>query len=162
MDDNYFGGKKNKPLPQWRGEERGVVDKVQVGGVLDWQTTGVTACVPPDTKVRTVQGFVRKGVHQGAMLVIDEATVYRGMPDFMHESIRHSVFEYVRAPAHPNGLESFRPMLKRGCASTCHHVSAKHSGRYVEEIAGRHNLRDADTTDQMETMAAGFVGKRPQ
>ena len=161
VDDTYFGGKKrNRPLSQRKIEGRGVADKVPVGGGLDRPTNRVTATVLPDTKVRTIQGFVRKGVQQGAMLFTDEATAYGGMPDFGHESVKHSVFEYVRGQAHTNGLESFCSMLKRGYVGTYHHMSPKHLGRYVEEFAGRHNLRDADNTDQMEAMASGFLGKR--
>ena len=51
-------------------------------------------------------------------------------------------------------------MLKRGCHGTFHHVSAKHLQRYVTEFAGRHNIRDWDTIDQMATVAQGMVGRR--
>ena len=135
-----------------------VADKVPVGGILDRFTNRVTATVLPDTKVRTIQGFVRKGVHRGAMLFTDEATAYRGMHDFRHESVKHSVFEYVRGQAHTNGLESFWSLFKRGYVGTYHLVSPKHLDRYVGEFVGRHNLRAADATDQMEAMASGFLG----
>jgi len=36
----------------------------------------------------------------------------------------------------------------------------KHLDRYVGEFAGRHNIRDADTVDQMVAIAKGMVGKR--
>lgn len=51
-------------------------------------------------------------------------------------------------------------MLKRGYYGTFHHVSAKHLHRYVTEFAGRHNIRDQDTMDQMRDLVAGMVGKR--
>ena len=160
-DETYFGGKKkNRPLSERRLEGRGVAGKVAVGGILDRPTNQITATVLPDTKVRTIQDFVRSGVQPGATIFTDEATAYQGMPEFGHESVRHSVFEYVRGQAHTNGLESFWSMLKRGYVGTYHHMSSKHLGRYVSEFAGRHNLREADTTDQMEAMASGFLGKR--
>ena len=37
------------------------------------------------------------------------------------------------------------------------HVSVKHLHRYVAEFAGRHNIRDKDTIDQMRNLV---VGKR--
>ena len=43
----------------------------------------------------------------------DEHAVYRGIPR-LHESVRHSVGEYVRDSAHTNGMESFWSMLKCG------------------------------------------------
>ena len=51
-------------------------------------------------------------------------------------------------------------MLKRGYYGTFHHVSVKHLHRYVAEFAGRHNIRDKDTIDQMSNLVAGMVGKR--
>ena len=36
----------------------------------------------------------------------------------------------------------------------------KHLNRYVQEFAGKHNIRDADTLAQMTVLAAGLVGKR--
>ena len=39
-------------------------------------------------------------------------------------------------------------------------MSPKHLDRYVAEFAGRHNVRDEDTIDQMTTLVADMVGKR--
>ncbi len=40
-------------------------------------------------------------------------------------------------------------MLKRGYVGTYHRMSPKHLHRYVDEFAGRHNVRESDTIDQM-------------
>ena len=58
-----------------------------------------------------------------------------------HEAVYHSVGEYVRGKAHTNGIESFWSMLKRGYHGVYHQMSPKHLQRYVNEFAGRHNLR---------------------
>ena len=39
-------------------------------------------------------------------------------------------------------------------------MSVKHLHRYVAEFAGRHNVRDRDTLEQMCLLATGIVGKR--
>ena len=39
-------------------------------------------------------------------------------------------------------------------------MSEKHLQRYVTEFAGRHNVRQADTIDQMQNVFASAVGKR--
>ena len=39
-------------------------------------------------------------------------------------------------------------------------MSPKHFDRYMDESAGRHNLRSADTPDQMRTIARRILGQR--
>ena len=39
-------------------------------------------------------------------------------------------------------------------------MSEKHLGLYVDEFAGRHNVRELDTIDQMAFLAKEMVGKR--
>ena len=66
----------------------------------------------------------------------------------------------MRDMAPTNGIESFWALLDRGIMGTFHHVSPKHLDRYVGEFAGRHNLRPADTEEQMVAMVQGMDGKR--
>ena len=51
---------------------------------------------------------------------------------------------------HTNGVESLWAILKRACMGTHHWMSPKHLQRYVNELCGRHNIRDMDTIDQMK------------
>lgn len=81
---------------------------------------------------------------------------YKGI-NRAHEAVKHSVGEYVRDMAHTNGMESFWAMLKRGYHGTYHHMSEKHLDRYVGEFAGRHNMREQDTVDQMGIVASGML-----
>jgi hypothetical protein len=108
----------------------------------------------------TLQGFVTERVADGSTVYTDEHAAYRGLPGVHHESVAHSVSEYVRGKAHTNGIESFWAVLKRGYDGTYHHMSVKHLGRYVGEFSGRHNDRPSDTIDQMAHMVRGSVGKR--
>ena len=39
-------------------------------------------------------------------------------------------------------------------------MSVKHLHRYVNEFAGRHNIRELDTIDQMASVVKGMDGKR--
>ena len=93
-----------------------------------------------------------------AKVYTDEASAYDGLPN--RESVKHSVAEYVRGQAHTNGVESFWATLKRAHKGTFHKLSAKHLQRYVNEFAGRHNIRSMDTIRQMEHVVAEMVGKR--
>ena len=38
-------------------------------------------------------------------------------------------------------------------------MSPKHLERYVTEFAGRHNVKDLETIDQMAVLARGMIGK---
>ena len=62
--------------------------------------------------------------------------------------------------AHTNGLESFWSMFKRAYHGTYHHLSKKHLQCYVHQFAGKHNVREMDTLEQMQHVVAGMVGKR--
>ena len=88
----------------------------------------------------------------------DEHGAYQGLPN--HETVRHSVGSYVNGMVHTNGVESFWSMLKRGYHGVYYHMSPKHLQRYVDAFAGRHNIREMDTIDQMRHVVAGLVGKR--
>ena len=165
VDETFIGGKrKNMSNAKRRelakeGAGRGAVGKVAVVGAKDRGTKQVKAKVAEHTDKSTLHEFVADVAEDGSTIYTDEAEAYKGIPN-PHESVKHSVSEYVRDMAHTNGIESFWSMLKRGYMGTFHHMSEKHLQRYVSEFAGRHNVRDSDTVAQMQSAFAGMVGKR--
>ncbi len=94
-----------------------------------------------------------------ATVYTDEAGAYETLP-FDHETVKHSVGEYVRGKAHTNGVESFWSMLKRGYIGTYHHMSPQHLQRYVDEFSGRHNVRELNTLQQMGEIVASAANTR--
>ena len=163
VDESYFGGRQaNMPKAKRKELARGgTAHMTAVVGMKDRESNEVRAEVVADTKKPTLQGFVRENAGEGATVYTDEHRSYVGLDaDYDHEAVNHRVGEYVRGLAHTNGVESFWSMLKRAHKGTFHKVSPKHLQRYVDEFAGRHNVRDADTIDIMGTFAAGTVGKR--
>ena len=148
-DEVYIGGlEKNKHESKKLKAGRGSVGKTAVVGVKDRETNEVRASVVDKTNAKTLQGFVKGNTDPGATVYTDDATAYHGVAK-SHESVGHSVGEYVRGQAHTNGIESFWSMLKRAHKGTFHKLSAKHLHRYVCEFAGRHNIRSMGTLDEM-------------
>ncbi len=154
VDETYIGGKKKRGLPG-----RGAVGKAVVAGVKDRKTKKVVARVVPNIRKKTLHAFIAENVDPTANVYTDELQSYGGIPN-PHDTVNHSAREYVKGMAHTNGIESFWSMLKRAYDGTFHWFSHKHLDRYVTEFAGRHNIRDKDTVDQMIHLAAGMVGKK--
>ena len=137
---------------------RGPVGKTAVVGAKDRASNQVAAKVVRNTDAETLQGFVLDHAAQGATVYTDDHGGYEGLPH--HETVRHSVGQYVSAMAHTNGIESFWSMLKRAHKGTFHKISPKHLDRYVQEFAGKHNIRESGTLAQMRDTVARLVGHR--
>ena len=138
---------------------RGPVGKTAVVGAKDRRTKRVAAKVVHATDQQTLQGFVEEHAAPGATVYTDDATAYESLR-FNHATVKHSLSEYVKGEVHTNGIESLWSMLKRAHKGTFHKLSPKHLDRYVQEFAGRHNVREQDTIEQMATVADGMDGKR--
>ena len=162
VDETYFGGKRKNMSKAKRkelaGTGRGAVGKTAVVGIKDRDSNMVTARVVDETDAQTLQGFVGDHAAKGATVYTDDHGGYQGIP-FEHETVKHSVGEYVSGMAHTNGTESFWSMLKRAHKGTFHKISPKHLQRYVHEFTGKHNIRESGTLAQMRDTVAGLVGR---
>ena len=163
VDETYFGGKRknmsNAKRSELAGTGRGAVGKTAVVGAKDRATKQVAAKVVASTDKDTLQGFVKEKAAPDATVYTDDATAYDSLP-FDHDTVKHSLSEYVKGDVHTNGIESLWSMLKRAHKGVFHKFNPKHLDRYVQEFAGRHNVRELDTAEQMGDVAAGMEGKR--
>lgn len=80
-----------------------------------------------------------------------------------HDSVNHSIGEYVRGPVHTNTIEGYFSIMKRGIHGVYHHVSQQHLKRYLAEYDFRYNEREKLGVSDAERTAKsvrGIVGKR--
>ena len=109
VDETYFGGKRanmsNAKRKELAGTGRGTVGKVAVVGAKDRATKQVAAKVVERTDAATLQGFVASHAAPGAIVYSDDSSAYDSLP-FDHDTVKHSLFEYVKGHVHTNGIES--------------------------------------------------------
>ncbi len=162
-DETYFGGRRrnmsNTRRKALENTGRGPVDKTAVVGIKDRASNQVRAKVVTKTDAPTLQGFITENTEPWSQVFTDDATAYSNLPR-PHETVKHSVHEYVREMAHTNGVESFWSTLKRAHKGTFHRLSPKHLNRYIQEFAAKHNIRQSDTLDQMRGTVIRLVGRR--
>jgi hypothetical protein len=138
---------------------RSVETKTPVLGVL---AHGIVIAAPaPDTKAETLKVFLNWNVIKGATLVTDEWHGYtKPGRDYNHETISHSMGEYVRANFHTNSIEGFWSQMKRGIYGIYHHVSTTHLNSYCDEFTYRYNTRSFTTQNRFDMILTNVAGKR--
>ena len=160
VDETYVGGKRKNMHKSKRSKMkgRGSAGKTAVVGVKDRNTNKVRAKVVEKTDAESLQGFISEHTNKKSKVYTDDASVYQNLP-YSHESVKHSVGEYVKDQAHTNGIESFWSMFKRAHKGTFHKISPKHLNRYVQEFTSKHNMREDDTLKQMQDTVCRLVGR---
>ena len=161
VDESYFAGKRrnmhNSQRKQFTG--RGAMGKTAVVGAKVHATNQVKAKMVRSTDADTLQGFVEDNADPSATVYTDDSPAYDSLK-FDHDTVKHSLSEYVKGDVHTNGIESVWSMLKRAHKGTFHKFRPKHLDRYVQEFAERHNVRELDTVEQMRSMRGGMDDKR--
>ena len=119
--DVYFGRGQTILLERERIKRKTIEHRRlqhRVVGAKDRKTNQVRAAVVGSTDAKTLQGFVGDHAASDATVYTDEASAYKGIPQD-HESVTHSVGEYVRGMVHTNGIESLEKQIKGLSATDC-------------------------------------------
>jgi transposase-like protein len=118
-----------------------------------------------DTTTAELTSALRKHADTKSALMTDEWRGYRspGTRFASHETVTHSVEEWVRGAAHTNTVEGFFSVFKRGMRGIYQHCSERHLARYLHEYAFRYSYRSALGVEDAERTALaikGAAGKR--
>lgn len=117
-DETYIGGRRKTGKKGFNREGKTpVVALVERGG-------RVRAAVMPRVYGEDVREHIIKHVDQDVRLMTDESPLYTGVGKELasHETVKHSIKEYVRGDVHTNTVEGFFSLLKRGIIGVYHHV----------------------------------------
>lgn len=169
-DETYYGRAKEKHLKEprrtpytkggWKGKgaARAIVSLVERGG-------NVRTFHVENADKLTVSRIVTENIAKESRLHTDESRLYFGADEFFasHETVKHSVGEYVRDDVHTNSAEGFFSIFKRGMRGIYQHCSEKHLHRYLAEYDFRYNNRirlGVNDEARADHALRGIVGKR--
>jgi transposase-like protein len=177
-DETYWGRVENpakrKPDGTPYRKQSGTVNKRAIVTLVE-RGGKVRSFHVPRADKKTVQKIVADNIAHESRLHTDESRLYDGTGEtfFRHETVNHSVKEYVRKGGeaggetwpvvHTNTAEGFFSIFKRGMRGVYQHCSEKHLHRYVAEFDFRYNHREAlGIDDETRCIAAvrAAEGKR--
>ena len=138
IDETFVGGKVKGKGRGYKGNKAIVVGAVQRGDRI---------------VLKVVQARDRASLHKFVEEVTSKETTAYFTDDWApyegiakggqaHETVNHSLGEYVRGDVHVNSVENVWSLLKRSIIGAYHHVSVKHLDAYLDELEWRFNNRD--------------------
>ena len=140
VDETLIGGKTRGMGRAYKGNKTWVAVAIQRGG-------GIRLKRVEDVRKDTLHTFIAETVRDEAEAIYtDELKSYVGIADYntRHETVNHSIDEWVVGDVHTNTIEGVWSLFKRSIIGSFHKVSAKHLDRYLEELEWRYNNRSND------------------
>ena len=137
-DETHIGGKeKNKHRSQ-----KHKVPKSPVVGIMERNGRVKAKAMIPD-KTNVIR-FIKENIKPGSKVYTDSSLLYHGLNrlGYHHDSVNHSVGEYVRGEVYTNNIENFWRVVKNTIRGTHHWVSKEYLQKYLDEITFKHNTDD--------------------
>ena len=140
VDETLIGGKTRGKGRAYKGNKTWVAGAIQRGG-------GIRLKRVENVRKDTLHAFVAETVRDEAEAIYtDELKSYIGIADHdtRHETVNHSIDEWVVGDVHTNTIEGVWSLFKRSIIGSFHKVSEKHLDRYLEELEWRYSNRSND------------------
>ena len=177
LDETFIGGRKRKPhgtprrdrrknpddkkrAKRWGGYGE---DKAKVFALVERNTGKVRSFHVPDVTAATLRPIIWAHIDRRATIHTDDAKYYnrRTLGRYLgHQSVNHSMGEYVRGTVTTNHIEGYFSILKRGIYGIYQHVSREHLARYLAEFDFRYTNREQNDAERTDVALAGIEGKR--
>jgi transposase-like protein len=165
MDETFVGGlEKNKHRSKRKHKGTGGVGKQAVYSLVERKGRVRSHHVPKVT-AKNLAPILEAQLHGATMVYTDEGATSKSLGRLYekHDSVNHSIGEYVRGDVHTNTIEGYFSILKRGINGVYHHVSQQHLKRYLAEFDYRYNERMAlgvNDAERARKAVVGIAGKR--
>lgn len=162
-DETFVGGAAANMHAKRREKKitgRGGVDKTPLQCIV--QRDGeVRTFVVTNSDPSNIRGNILRHVDRDAALYTDAATVVHPLAsEYRHQSVNHSLGEFVRGRVSTNRAENFFSLFKRMLKGTYVAVAPFHLFRYGHEQAWRYNARDLNDAGRFLRALAGVLGRR--
>lgn len=138
IDETFVGGKVMGKGRGYKGNKAVVVGAVQREGKIALQVIHAR-------DQETLHGFIRANTDdETTAYYTDDWAPYQGIADAntRHETVNHSIEEWVRDDVHTNTVEGVWSLLKWSIVGAYHKVSVKQLDAYLDELEWRYNNRD--------------------
>jgi transposase-like protein len=162
VDETYVGGKEKNKHRSKRHSMGGGAGKEIVFSLVE-RGGSVRSHHVPTVSAKTLRPILQAQIDAASNVMSDDGGSRVAGEFPKHQSVNHSIGEYVRGDAHTNTIEGYFSILKRGIYGVYHHVSPQHLKRYLAEFDFRYNERAAlgvDDATRADRLIRGIVGKR--
>lgn len=159
LDETYLGGRKANNRHANRTAAAG--RKTAVMTLID-REGDAKAVMVPNVRKGTLQRVAKPIVDRSANIVTDAHLSYEGLDEHFHShhTVDHSK-TFVRGIIfHTNFAESYHSLLKRGIIGAFHHISDKHTPRYLAEFDRRWNTRKQRDGQRTRGVIESAIGRR--
>jgi transposase-like protein len=138
IDETFLGGKVHGKGGGYRGNKACVIGAVQRDGQIRLQV------IPYSNRFQFRKFVAETTDPKCEAIYTDENIRYKGIADedTRHETVNHSLEQWVNGDIHTNNVENVWSLLKRSVVGTYHKLSIKHLDAYLDELEHRFNNRE--------------------